>query len=456
MEVTQPVFDYAVILRHSNQARLLLLQAEQGWSLPHWQTTTRYLWQSVLHIHQTVSKLFGADVTVLRFFEEIVDRERLHYLNFYELENHDPTWQPPQNARWVDQAEFTQLALVQSELRPVIENWFKQETRVPVLRRAWARVGWFDRATSWITAQAEQHGLQLKGKVEQLRTWERSCLLRVDSSQGWLYFKALPAWFAHELAVLALLTPTFTHSLPQLIATDPTHDWMLMSDFGGESLDMVADPQKWAEALQGYATMQQFTANRQSELLAAGCHNRSLKAMVAYIDPFLQELDVYTNNRWSRLTQAEIAQLSAKVPQLKSFCQTLDSYNLPLTIEHGDFWPTNVIATNNRFLYYDWSDCSLSHPFFSLLLFLHPDNLSDETVKNALELQGDWQRYLRQAYLQSWKHYEPLERLEAACDLALKLAPLHHAMLYHYQILPNMEMRWELESMVVFYLKMLL
>ncbi len=63
---------------------------------------------------------------------------------------------------------------------------------------------------------------------------------------------------------------------------------------------------------------------------------------------------------------------------------------------------------------------------------------------------------LREAYLDPWQVYEPMERLEQALELAEHLAPVHHALLYHAMILPNMEASWEMVNMVAYYLRMLL
>jgi hypothetical protein len=63
---------------------------------------------------------------------------------------------------------------------------------------------------------------------------------------------------------------------------------------------------------------------------------------------------------------------------------------------------------------------------------------------------------LRDAYLEPWSARMPRGRLERAFELAQPLAALHHAITYQQVVLPGMEVAWEMELMLPFYLKMLL
>lgn len=111
--------------------------------------------------------------------------------------------------------------------------------------------------------------------------------------------------------------------------------------------------------------------------------------------------------------------------------------------------PSNIVINNGIPIFFDWSDASITHPFFSLLL------LFDDSPA-ALMAPPQQNQRLRAAYLSPWQVYESMERLEQALELAEQLAPVHHALLYHLMILPNMEAKWEMVNMVAYYLRMLL
>src|SRR5262249_20679996 len=139
------------------------------------------------------------------------------------------------------------------------------------------------------------------------------------------------------------------------------------------------------------------------------------------------------------LSDAEVARLRACAPQYRALCAELAGYGLPETLEHGDFWPGNIIATAQSCVYFDWSDASITHLFFRL-------RLSRETAGAHRPAIPDARTRLRDAYLEPWSLYAPMRRLVRAFDLAQRLAPLHHALTYHRYILPHIEAKWEAEA----------
>lgn len=136
--------------------------------------------------------------------------------------------------------------------------------------------------------------------------------------------------------------------------------------------------------------------------------------------------------------------------RLKTTCAALADYRVPYSLEHGDFHDRQIIMTDTGPMYYDWSDCSVSHPFFSLHLFF-----AFQDFENCLPDIPDVQARLRDAYLAPWTVYESMERLRAAFELAQHITPVHTALLYHRIILPGMEQRWEMHYMIPWFLKSL-
>lgn len=108
-----------------------------------------------------------------------------------------------------------------------------------------------------------------------------------------------------------------------------------------------------------------------------------------------------------------------------------------------------MVVGESGYGFLDWSDSSIAHPFFSLLLFL-------VEVEDYFPKEPGVRDRLRDAYLEPWTIFAPHARLVEAFELAQPLAALHHALAYHQVVLPNMELRWEMELMLPFYLKMLL
>jgi hypothetical protein len=145
----------------------------------------------------------------------------------------------------------------------------------------------------------------------------------------------------------------------------------------------------------------------------------------------------------------EIAALRQLEPELQAACVRWEQSGLPLSLEHGDFsaWQVQLDDGSNRFL--DWSDSSIAPPFFSMLGVFRD-------VPAQILAVPDARGRLRDAYLEGWAELVSPDTAREAFDIAQRLAPLHHALIYAVDILPSMEQRWELAPMAPFYLRMLL
>ena len=435
-------YDIHVLLPHPSLPQVLLLPTEDGWALPHWHTEEWHFWQSVGHVNLDVWDRFGCDVTTLRCLGTASDAGRA--VRWYELENHTAA-PPAKSGEWLGPEALPDVA--DAGQRVLLGQWFREAVDgTPPRRRAWARRGWFAAARTWIDDQLRYQGLLRVGPVEQVRSWERGCVLRVPTMKGALYFKALPAVFGHEIPLIELLAASHPDAVVSLLAVDRDRHWMLMADMGDLSLDRVANPARWEEALGRFARLQLATAAAPDALIDLGCPDRRIEALPEHIDSFFAAFPDYPG-----LSDEDVARLRALAPTLKDACAALARYRIPATLEHGDFWPGNVMISDDAYIYFDWSNSSPSHPFFSLTLFLEFDN-----IPQALMADPDLPLRLRDAYLAPWAEYGAPDDRIRAFELARKVGPLHLALLYHLTILPNMEARWEMENMVPFYLRMLL
>lgn len=445
------MFDYYALILHRSEARLLLLRADGGWTLPHFSREMQHFWQTTDHINAALYEMLGVETTVLRCLYVGKDPSTGHSVRIHEMETHRTGWEPPADARWVAREELDELPLSVFQHRPFIEEWFAEAESKPVspLRPPWARRGWFEGVSGWIGRQLASLDVELSGPVGQLRAWQRSCVLRVPTSAGDFYFKALPSMFAFEIPLLKLLAEKHPGKFPTLLAVDETRHWMLMPDFGGTPLDKIGEIEAWEGAREELARLQISLATDVDSLLAAGCPDRRLDLLAAGIDSLLADTPLLTAGRgW--LSGGDIEQLQSLAPELKRMCAELATYNISYSLEHGDLWASNIIGKEGGgYLFFDWSDSSVSHPFFSVVLFNTEDEVQVPDVPEA-------RHRLREAYLRPWLAYEPMDRLLRAFEIAQTLAPIHAALSYKTLILPNMEAKWEMENMPPFFLRMLL
>jgi hypothetical protein len=97
------------------------------------------------------------------------------------------------HAVWVDREQYLRARSAERSPEDPIEKWLVERERgkIPALRSPWQVPGWFRKADHWIQFQLDRLGMQPTGDVQQYRVgWNVSCLLRVPTSRGWVYFKA--------------------------------------------------------------------------------------------------------------------------------------------------------------------------------------------------------------------------------------------------------------------------
>jgi aminoglycoside phosphotransferase (APT) family kinase protein len=173
-----------------------------------------------------------------------------------------------------------------------------------------------------------------------------------------------------------------------------------------------------------------------------GIPDRRLPVLYARLDGLFAELEAYPG-----LSPRHIASLRRRLPEFKQLCQQLYAFPIPAALEHGDLWWGNIFIHEQSPIFFDWSDASLTHPFFGLAMLLQEDlaHVFDEADLNAI----------KRSYFVTFRGFGSEAVLDKAMAMAKTLAPLHFASHYHDLILPQLAARWELENMVPYFLNKL-
>ena len=472
---TSVTYEYSLLIRHPAGERLLLLPKGDGWILPWFRHKQRHFWQEVAHINAGVMELLGLRAITLRCLDTHYDPAQDRVRSLYVLESRDAEWIPPTGARWADAADLDAISLAQPELTELLYTWldFCQRTVAPPHRAAWYEPGWFAQAESWMALALSQIGRTLTGPVVQVRSWQRSCLLQAQTDAGPVYFKAAPPVFGHEPAITHALAARYPQHIPTVLARHPRQPWFLMAQVDGISLTQRQDIAAWESALRTFALIQIDLAGRVERLVELGCPQRRLEEMADQMAQLLDDSALLLPNRPAGLGDEDRATIRAMLPALGLKTQRLAQIKLPQTLEHGDFWPGQVLivedepsapaqnsgrvparqpsAPPSHPVFIDWSDCSIAHPFFSLSLF---DDIVE--MEGYLSDVPKLRERLRNAYLGPWTSFAPMPDLIEAFELARPLAAIHNALIYQQSILPGMEQRWEMHYMPSFFLKKLL
>ena len=281
----------------------------------------------------------------------------------------------------------------------------------------WTEPDWLESVHAWIRSQLERLGLEPAGEIEQphVRPW--STVLRVPTDDGDVWFKANMPTQAFEVAVVETLAARRPDLVPTLLATDLQRGWMLQGDGGTrlrEILEETGDFDVWIEILPLYAELQMDVAADRDRLLAAGVPDRLLASLPGQFEEVLADAEALET-----LTQDERRRLAALAPRIEAECRDLADYGLPETIQHDDLHDGQVFVRDGRFLFFDWGDACVSHPFYTLVVTLAVLAYRLDLHHDASELDR-----FRDAYLEPWTRSRPRRELEQAYPLAYRLGVL--------------------------------
>jgi hypothetical protein len=280
----------------------------------------------------------------------------------------------------------------------------------------WVQPAFLTEATAWIRARLAEHDLEPTGELEQphVRWW--STVLRVPTGDGALWFKANARPHAFEAGLLAILERVHPGHVPELLAHDADSGWLLMRDGGERLRELVQsthDLTHWEALLPEYAELQQTLAPHVPELLGANVPDERLAVLPGHIRALLDDREACMVGREDGLTEDEYERLRALVPDFAHRCELLAAYGIPETIQHDDLHDGNVFVRDGRYLFFDWGDSCISHPFQSLVVAMR-------ALVHRLELPpgGPEIVRLRDAYLEPFARSCSHRDLVAAVELA--------------------------------------
>lgn len=414
-----------VILPDGAQKRVWLLPGDGGWALPTLDVEGGVWVGDASRLIPLLRERLGlaGNFTILRHAGLFYDGEARQDRAFPVVEFHPPVEEPIPGGRWVDSDDLAGLSLADESQRAYLLVLL-HEVKPPPLRAAWARPGWFAQAAAWMTATLTALGRTPTGPVEQYKCLGISCLLRQPTAEGMVYFKAtarLPL-FVNEGRLMETLTRHFPRWIPAPLARHDENSWMLLDDFGPNLWQRDKKEADFAPAAAEYARLQQASAQRVEEMLALGCFDRRLPVLAEQIDALLAHPLTATH-----ADADELSQLIALAPRLRERCTQLAAIGLPDTLVHGDLHLGNVAANGDGYLFFDWSDACVAHPFLDMIT---PYYLEEDEAKRA---RG------KEAYLAAWEGWASRAALEEAWALAKPLAALHQAVSYLHILLGTAE-----------------
>lgn len=292
-------------------------------------------------------------------------------------------------------------------LQPPSEELRLRASGVSVQRADWARRGGHRRSLDWVRSVWPDGG---DFRARQHRVWNLSSLWELEPGDGarsrsraWL--KQVPAFLAHEAAIVSWLAAAVPEVSPVLLASDGAGR-ALLEHIDGEDC---------------------YGAPAEQRLSFALAHHRIQLASVAALEALARQ--GVPDRRGASLARHLRDTLSDRVSALPRVAQFLDDLDvqvarldecgLPDTLVHGDFHPGNVRLAESKLTILDWGDSCLGHPAFDLLRLI--EGLS---AAESSELEARWAA--------RWREHRRSCDPERAVALVRPLVPLRAAATYAF------------------------
>lgn len=354
--------------------------------------------------------VYGLRAPYLRPALVVLDEDASPTMALRELAAPASDWRPTAGLAWLELERADPDALTPSDLAPQVSRWLEEQRtgRVPERRPPWARPGWLAEASRWIEERSVALGHEPVGEVELVAQWPISSVLKLATSRGTVFFKAVFAAFFNEPALTRALASEHPGLVPEVLAVDDERGWILMRELRGEQM-AERDVERWASGLETAAIVHRSWVGRDRELTGLGVPDRSAALLVQRLPEVLDTIELSADDRRRAV---------AVLPELERLAAELETGPLRPTLVHGDLHPGNVMVSGDDVCIFDWSDGTLSHPLFDLPPYL--SWTKDEAVRERLV----------SAYLACWTDVASSERLRLLAAAADPLAHAHHALSY--------------------------
>ncbi len=419
------------LLLNPNETKIWIEFDGDNYYLPHVEIGQAVWLGEFQEIKNAIEPQFEIAVNILHYITYDVDKKKRQIKGIYVLEQHNPKQtKPNKNGFWCDSSKLASINFSCHQHKSIVQKYLQEieDGYVSPFSPPWAKAGWLEEVTVWIKEQLNQLGYQQIESIEYLKIWSISAVLKISTSENTFYFKQasphLPL-FCNEPAITDELATLFPDQIPTIIKIDRQRHWMLMADFGNSTGGDASRNIK-EDIYRSYAQIQIRSIPECDRLLIVGCIDRRLDVLQSQIDNLINQIQPS-----SELSDKEIEQLQSLAPQLKDLCDRLASYNIPQTIVHGDLHLGNVALSDDSYIFFDWTDSCISHPFFDFFELYFSRNQNSFFSFFTRVWKARYQKRLRDRYLSQWTNYEPMERLLEAWNLAKPLCALHHAVTYH-------------------------
>jgi hypothetical protein len=264
-------------------------------------------------------------------------------------------WMPSSAA--ADCSDAGEAAAIRESLQE-LDSYVRGEKTGP-----FAKPGWLRELFRWTEEQVAPLGLRVTGGFRQWNASPTFSLVRMETNDGALWFKATGEPNSHELPVSLLLARLFPGHVPRILGVHPSWNGWLSAEASGTALDEISDCSIWERVAGKLAELQIASIGTSRELLEGKCKDFRVAEIVKFIGPFLARMADFMaaqeKTSPAPLAKSELASLGE---WLKESCSLLQSFGLPDSLGHIDFNPGNILVDSDHCVFLDWAEGCVTNP----------------------------------------------------------------------------------------------
>jgi hypothetical protein len=409
---------YRLIVTRRNASEILFSEHSSGWALP--RVSIRPRQRVAEQLVSAASRDWGLETYCLFVPNHQISAldEEAKYAVMEAVRQNDKApggtcWMSPSASAGCSDAG--EAAAIRNSLEE-LDSYMRGEKTGP-----FARPGWLRELFRWTEEQVAPLGLRLTGGFRQWNASPTFSLVRMETNDGALWFKATGEPNAHELSVTLLLARLFPNHVPQIFGIHRSWNGWLSAEAAGPALDELSDDFAWERVAGELAELQIASIGKARELLEGKCKDLRLPGLVKCVDPFLVRMAEFMALQ-EKKTPAPLAnsELVSLGEALKESCSLLQSFGLPDTLGHLDCNPGNILVSHEHCVFLDWAEGCVTNPLIPFeYLRRHRER------RGAKEPAADAR--LLAAYLRPWEAFCSPEDLRRAMAALPPVAVLVHA-----------------------------
>lgn len=319
--------------------------------------------------------------------------------------------------------------LPEFDLKHEILEWSKYKDKN--FNLPWFNVEWFEETKKYLK---DKYGYK---NISLFYISSISCVLKIRLKDKNIFYKqVLKGLFEQEILFTKLLSDMSSNT-PTVIDYDNEKGYLILEDFGTKTLWNFNDIETWCATIKKYAEIQKLAINNKDKLKTTNLFDRRVSNLTTIFKDIISNKDNLYLGRPHGINEEEYKVLISLTPKIEALCKKLESFNIPNTIEHGDMHPFNIAMKNKTPIFYDWSDCSYSHPFFTIRAFTYAffDKNGNElkTVPFIKNCEYPYRKIIK-SYLEEWEDLESKENLIRAFEISNILVNISFIHQYHLLI----------------------